>query len=543
MTETKVKFSIQSLRLSRLRESKQNVRKHFNAEAMRELVHSVKQKGVLTPLLVRPKNGSFEILAGARRYRAAKTASLKAVPVIVRETTDDEALEIILIDNLQRDDVHELEESLGYEALLKTPGYVGNGGADRIAKKIGKSRAYVYQRLKLLDLVPELRKAFFGEQITAGHAVQIARLGPDDQKAALRTCTQRRETWVGSHQHNDSSRIEVKGGLSVRDLREWISRVIMLDLHGAPWKKDDKQLVPKAGPCTTCPKRSGFSPELFPDVKKDSICADRTCYGLKFRAWIAARGKEAKGKNLQFVAVSDCSSKYDFQRFGMQDLVLSQYDWKKAKKLCKPQVVGLLVDGKNVGNTVMVCGGKDCKNHSVSYSSPSDTSWRKEQNRKQKQAAALTILRSRIFDAALPRVKKLQPADLQMIARDRYDNTYGPDRTRVNALFGLKSNSAINIAKLKPQQLARLVVGCQLAPDVHVNAYSLRRDFKDLRSVAKRQGVKVGAIERQFKKEQKAAAAKKRAEQAAARRRKAKRARKAKAKKKTKASRRKQGSV
>jgi len=108
---TTATLGYQVVPLADLHESKRNPRKHFNAEALAELAASIAAKGVLTPLLVRPNAAGYEIAAGHRRYRAAKAAGVDQVPAIVREMTDTEFLEILTIENLQREDVHPLEEA------------------------------------------------------------------------------------------------------------------------------------------------------------------------------------------------------------------------------------------------------------------------------------------------------------------------------------------------------------------------------------------------------------------------------------------------
>jgi ParB family chromosome partitioning protein len=131
------------LDINLLRESSTNPRKRFDEKKLAELAGSIKSKGVLQPLVVRPVNSHFEVVAGARRFRASKIAGLATVPARVRDLTDAEVLEVQLIENLQREEVHPLEESGGFARLLKQPNYT----AEVLAKKIGHDAAYVYKRL------------------------------------------------------------------------------------------------------------------------------------------------------------------------------------------------------------------------------------------------------------------------------------------------------------------------------------------------------------------------------------------------------------
>ena len=139
-----------SIPLSSLHESPTNPRKHFNEASLAELAANVKEVGVLQPLLVRQfgANGDYEIIAGARRFRAARLAGIAEVPVHCKQLTDSQVLEIQLIENLQREDVHPLEEALGYRQLLTMAGYT----VQDIAAKVAKDESYVYRRLKLTDL-------------------------------------------------------------------------------------------------------------------------------------------------------------------------------------------------------------------------------------------------------------------------------------------------------------------------------------------------------------------------------------------------------
>lgn len=179
------------MKLGELRESPMNPRKRFDAAGLEELTASIREKGVLTPLLARPVPGwnvapyppgrHYEIASGHRRFRAAKAAGLEEVPVVLREMTDPELLEVLVVENNQREDVHPLEEAAGYQALMKSAGY----DVARIAARVGRSAKYVYDRIKLLALTKEAQQLFLDGKFTAGHAILLARLKPEDQKRAL----------------------------------------------------------------------------------------------------------------------------------------------------------------------------------------------------------------------------------------------------------------------------------------------------------------------------------------------------------------------
>jgi ParB family transcriptional regulator, chromosome partitioning protein len=147
----------------------QNPRRDFDPEQLEELTNSIREKGVMQPLLVRPSKDDpniFEIIAGERRWRAAQRAGLHDVPVIVREVDDKEALELAIIENVQRSDLNPLEEAQGYGQLMEQFGYTQQD----LAQVIGKSRSHVANTLRLLRLPPDIRDMLARGELTAGHA-------------------------------------------------------------------------------------------------------------------------------------------------------------------------------------------------------------------------------------------------------------------------------------------------------------------------------------------------------------------------------------
>lgn len=218
-------FSI--IPLEELAPSPTNPRKTFDDVKLQELARSVGQHGILEPILVRldsspQPRAKYEVVAGERRYRAATIAEVETVPCIVHELSDREVLEIQVIENLQRDDLHPLEEAEGYAALVEQAGY----DVEKIAERIGRSKKYVYDRVKLLELVPEIRAPFLEGELTAGHAILLARLSPSDQKRALGKNAY--DSGVFDHEVADDTLFEEgeekRKAKSVRELRTWIDR-------------------------------------------------------------------------------------------------------------------------------------------------------------------------------------------------------------------------------------------------------------------------------------------------------------------------------
>ena len=268
--------------------SKTNPRKNFDKAEMAELEASIKQHGLVQPILVRPvgENGKvlFEIVAGERRFRAAKALGLTEIPVIQRELSDTEAREIQVIENLQRSDLHPLEEAEGYEGLMKSSGC----SAEEVAARVGKSKPYVYSRLKLLALSKRPRKYFLEGILQVSVAFLLARI-PDKrlQDQALDELV-------------DEGCAPGEGPTLSR-AREHIEHYYMTRLENAPFDTKDAKLFPKAGACTTCPKRTGNQKELFQDIKKADVCTDTRCFQEKReRAW-ALMVKAAKEKGIPVI--------------------------------------------------------------------------------------------------------------------------------------------------------------------------------------------------------------------------------------------------
>ena len=131
-----------------------------------ELAASIKEKGILQPIVVRQSGSGYEIIAGERRWRAAQRAGIIRVPVIVKEASDREALELALIENLQREDLNSIEEASGYQQLIDNFGLTH----EEVSAQIGKDRSTITNQLRLLKLPEEVRRALIDEEITAGHA-------------------------------------------------------------------------------------------------------------------------------------------------------------------------------------------------------------------------------------------------------------------------------------------------------------------------------------------------------------------------------------
>jgi ParB family transcriptional regulator, chromosome partitioning protein len=267
-----------------------NYRKTIDKKKLDELAASIKEHGVLQAVLARPsptKPGRFELLVGSRRFKGSTLAGKEDIPATVRELTDIQAAKLQLIENIHREDPHPLEEAEAFEALHvkhKMP-------VDDIAAEIGKPKAYVYERLKLCALTAAGRKAFYEGHLTPTTALLLARIPvPKLQDQALADF----KNW-GSGEP-----------ISRADANGIVQRTYMLKLADAPFNAGDAELVKKAGSCSDCPKRTGKTPELFPDVKSD-MCTDPTCFAEKKAAAWKKRTATAKEKGQK--VLSDAESK------------------------------------------------------------------------------------------------------------------------------------------------------------------------------------------------------------------------------------------
>ncbi len=167
--------------ISQLRPGKYQPRRTFSSEEASALVESVRQRGILQPILVRKiktedENEIFEIVAGERRWRAAQEAQLHQVPIIVKDLTDEETLEVALVENLQREDLLSLEEAEGFQRIIEEFGYT----QEQISKAVGKSRSHIANMLRLLSLPDSIKKLLNEGQLSVGHAKAL--IGYDDSE-------------------------------------------------------------------------------------------------------------------------------------------------------------------------------------------------------------------------------------------------------------------------------------------------------------------------------------------------------------------------
>ncbi len=317
--------TVQQIALEEIRPSKTNPRRVLNGPAFDELIASVKAHGILQPVLVRPNGKGYELVAGHRRLAAAAKAELALIPALVRELTDTQALEIQLIENLERSDLHPLEEAQGYRQLMVVAKY----DVARIAEKIGRSVKYVYDRVKLLQLTKEAQKLFLEDRITAGHAILLARLKAADQKRAMDTKEARNsygrhsalwqsertlfdlddETYEKRLETDPFMRLKVR---TVRELQGWIDEHVRFD----PKEPD---------------------PILFPETKAELEGAKKII-PITHSNYIPEEAREGR-------------------TFGPRSW--ARADGEQGSKTCEYSVTGFVAVGRDRGEAFAVCVNKD----------------------------------------------------------------------------------------------------------------------------------------------------------------------------------------
>ena len=284
--------------IDQLTESYLNPRRTFDEGQLRELADSIAADGILQTLLVRPEPGKlpgYEVICGARRLRAATIAGLATLPVRVRYDLDDDgdALEAMITENSQRADVPPLEESDAYQALL------GRGrDVAAIAAKLGRTESYVRARLRLQKLGPEGRLLLEHGLLTLTAGLALAQLDEEPQRQAIDHMGRwlrwpSTETMLEAGLEGDG--YSVPSVASVAHVQRAIAGT-KRTLTTARWSLDDGDLVEEAGPCTTCPRRTGAQVALFGE-EGDDLCLDGGCWDRKSEAaWAVERARiEAAG--------------------------------------------------------------------------------------------------------------------------------------------------------------------------------------------------------------------------------------------------------
>lgn len=535
---------LQTIPLSQITPNPNNPRKHFDGPALAELADSIKTHGVRQPILVRPlpqffPKLAYQIVFGERRWRASTMAAQKDIPAIVDPNLNDQqALEISIFENLQREDVHPLEEAMGYQMLIvnaaKDPSNKTPQTAETIAAKLGKSVGYVYARLKLLALVPAAREAFELNRITPAHGVLIARLQPVDQLRAMVYCFEQYRVDDRELRKKDPQKVKFNalveddeaGLVPEKALREWIQDNINLSLKGVPWDLADANLVPTAGSCTTCTKRSTSNPGLFGElaVKGADTCFDGVCFQAKRAAFVQVQvsvskhvEKQTEGDKPRLLQLSDLGA---YTKAKPDQAVHRAGQWLAAKKgSCASTREGIMIRGEDQGKIQTVCVDASCKVHKHTLSNRSSSTPSKpvspavqkriEDDRKAKIAQAHAF-RLHVFNKLRAKLDGANRAALLLFFEDHLDQSGVYDHAAMLELYGWKgTQEKVLREKLTSLPIAKaynLMAEIILWLDVgSATSAWMNEPGEFMQSMAKAQKLDIAKLRKEFVKAQKPA--------------------------------------
>ncbi len=455
--------------LASIRLSKHNPRKSFDPTRLAELADDIKRRGVQEPALLRPiagSEGTFEIVFGERRFRASEKAEQETLPAVVREMSDDEAYELRIIENLQREDLHPLDEADAFHRLYRKA-FKEKKSHDEsltlVSAQVAKAPEMIAQRMKLRDLTEDAKEAFRKGKMLLGHAFHLARLREDEQKKTLQ--------WMLSRGQEVQTtkgwrRVHLMPGIP--ELKLWIQQHVFLDLTRAPFDTADKTLNPKMGACTDCQFRTGNQPKLFGDVREGSTCTVRECWlGKRNASLVNLAGSIAKELGVKSVLkVGIGYSGSNESKVPVDAYVDYNSEARIVKKgnECKDTKPGVITwirqanegGGMKVGDSVAVCTkAQDCAVHNKIDSRPPRPRKSFEQmadtrianlrhDYPQKVRAAL--IRA-VIEGALKESRKLTPADkikFELIADQMHSDLYFDRHRDLCKLLG------VDPAKNKP---------------------------------------------------------------------------------------------
>jgi ParB family transcriptional regulator, chromosome partitioning protein len=241
-----------------------NYRKFFSTDDLENFAKELAQHGIISPLTVRLlPSGRYELVAGERRLRAARIAGLHQVPVVVRSLSDEDVIELQLAENIQRENPHPMEEAQAIGQMLNIRKTI-----EEIAGRLGKSKQFVYTRLKLLSLIEPVQEMFLADKISLQQAVEIAALSGDSQTDLF---------------EEECGEWKTDPDFALDDL-SYLLRRYKYNLNEAPFSIKDRKLLPEVGACTNCSFNSATLNTLFPEYAKEAVCSNTKCFQTKCAA-------------------------------------------------------------------------------------------------------------------------------------------------------------------------------------------------------------------------------------------------------------------
>lgn len=367
-----------------------NPRRFVANEKFHELVRSIKEIGIKQPILIRTfcdgsawtsampnlKLPKYEIIAGERRWRAAKEAGLETVPAIISEMSDEDAFAVTVIENLLREDLHPLDEAAGIEKLL------GAGKSiEDICAQIGKSRQWVMRRANLSNLIAdwratqypiteaELKKNFINEEFDDEEdliEIDEAKYHPLAKwSAAHLELVSRYDAGTQSKLYDELTHYYSAHHWTLKELEEHLGRYFY-KLETAQWPLDDRELYPEAGACLSCLKRSSCKPDLFDGVDiessvnaieatfKNDTCLDEACWKEKRKRWIVARVENMREKNPDIILIDGGYGGYGADNTSEFEGVRQSYNYDCSKKPKDGYREAVYIKGDEAGQKVYV---------------------------------------------------------------------------------------------------------------------------------------------------------------------------------------------
>lgn len=495
-----------TISLKEIARPENNTRRSIDRKRISELAKSIKRHGVLQPILLREikpaevGQAKYRIIAGERRYLAAEEAELKEIPALVKVMSDEEALTAQIVENLQREELHPLDEAAGFLRLKDEMKL----SVRSVSEQVGKDTRYVARRLALTDLIPEAQEDFRKERVTLGHALEICRLAPEIQTDALAACYEAKPVWDDEEKADVLSSDKVRPARHVRYLVEWIARNVHLNLQNAPFGLDDARLREDGLTCLNCPQRSGFNKALFPDIQNSDTCLNPPCYQGKLRQFVQIRKSELEEKTrkpVMFISAYYGAGSQDPQVLGRDQYQLLE---KKADR-CQSAEQAIAADGPDIGKVKWICREAACKDHLGrvaelrSYSSSNGSRPATPEDRGQRMQELFDIkvdevARKRVIQEAIKTfASPLERRHLNEAAKEFFRRIPSDDQKTICEIFGWNDeetgklrydNEAVlqELAKLDDDRLAQFLMLCSFA---HYGANPQRNRQVDQRAVVK----------------------------------------------------------
>lgn len=508
MSETTPQGQIVRVRLDQLHESPFNPRLTFNERSLQELANSIRESGLVVHPLVRPlpqgdiEMQYYELVHGHRRTRAAALADLWEIDVVVRELDDATAAKMQIAENLQREDVHPIEEAEGFRALMRHHGVT----ADQLAEQTGKSRSYIYGRLKLNGLCAEVRKACLAGEVGGEVALLIARLRTEKLQAKALGYIKGKYIDLGDG-----------GAKSYRAIKDLLAERFTLELKGAIFSIEAADLLPDAGSCVECPKRTANAPE-FEDLAQGSredrhyysrrpigpdVCTDPDCFAAKKTAHLKLQAAEleAKGKTVITGNKARAAIGADGK---LKDGYVPLAEVRDALKKTKgKEVATVSVQDPRSGKVVLAVKRDDLvaagiKRKEAKAPSGTNGDWALKQRRRDEQARTETLVREEVLRRVRGQVGQAARsfADLQLLATYQLEMLDYDDEQLLAELWECNRVDDLRnrLGSMSADDLTRLMLDIALSFKVRVAGYELDQQASYLWKAAEHYGVDVDQV-------------------------------------------------